>query len=198
MARIAGVRARDAGLRTRLAYFFTRRGLAQTTGRAPERAIEPLEMYAHLPGLLAGYAGPEQSTAKLHGVDVHLRMLAELKAATLTSCAYCIDMGSQIARRAGLSDAQLLALPWYRTSPLFGDLEKLVMDYAVGMSSTPVEVSDELFAELRRHFDEAQLAELTRTISLENLRGRFIRALGIGAAGFSEGAVCAAPVTVPQ
>ncbi len=33
-------------------------------------------------------------------------------------------------------------------------------------------------------------------IALENLRGRFNLAFGIGAAGFSEGMVCAVPVTV--
>jgi 4-carboxymuconolactone decarboxylase len=152
-------------------------------------------MYAHLPGLLGGYAGLEQATAKLHGVDVRLRNLAELKAATLTGCEYCIDLGSLIARRTGLSDVQLLALPAYQTSPLFTDLEKLVLDYAVGMSQTPVNVPDELFARLRTHFDEAQLVELTHVIALENLRGRFNLALGIEAAGFSEGAVCAVPAT---
>jgi len=36
------------------------------------------------------------------------------------------------------------------------------------MSRTPVEVSDALFAELREHFDEAQLVELTHSIALEN------------------------------
>jgi hypothetical protein len=33
-------------------------------------------------------------------------------------------------------------------------------------------------------------------IALENMRGRFNLALGIGAAGFSEGMVCAVPETV--
>jgi hypothetical protein len=70
-----------------------------------------------------------------------------------------------------------------------------VLDYAVGMSRTPVEVSDALFAELREHFDDAQLVELTHVIALENMRGRFNLALGIGAAGFSEGMVCAVPAT---
>ncbi len=195
MARIEGVRARHAGLRTRLAYFFTRRSLAHLTGRAPERMIEPLEIYAHLPGLLGGYAGFEQATAKLHGVDGRLRNLAELKAVTVVNCAYCIDMGSQIARRSGLSDAQLLALASYQASPLFTDLEKLVLDYSVAISRTPVEVSDELFAKLRTQFDDAQLVELTHVIALENLRGRFNLAFGIGAAGFSEGMVCAVPAT---
>lgn len=193
MARIAGVPAREAGLYGRLAYYFTRRGLAQLTGRSPEGMIQPLEMYAHLPGLLRGYAKLEQATAKLHRVDTRLRLLAELKAATITQCEYCIDMGSQISRQLGLTDAELLALPTYRTSALFNDLDKLVLDYAVGMSRTPVEVPDELFAQLRKHFDEAQMVELTHVIALENMRGRFNLALGIGAAGFSEGMVCAVP-----
>jgi len=63
------------------------------------------------------------------------------------------------------------------------------------MSRTPVEVTDELFAALREHFDDTQLVELTHVIALENLRGRFNLALGIGAAGFSAGAVCAVPAS---
>jgi AhpD family alkylhydroperoxidase len=198
MTRIAGVSTRNAGLRVKLAFFFTRRQLARLTGRNPERMLEPLEMYAHVPGLLRGVASLEQATAKLHRFDERLKNLAELKAATLTHCEYCIDLGSQIARRTGLSDQQLLALPRYRESELFTDLEKLVLDYAVGMSGTPVEVPDALFAELREHFDETQLVELTHIIALENMRGRFNLALGIGAAGFSEGMVCAVPATTPN
>jgi alkylhydroperoxidase family enzyme len=95
----------------------------------------------------------------------------------------------------GLSDEELLALPSYQTSGLFTDLGKLVLDYAVGMSRAPVEVSDPLFAKLRSHFDQAQLVELTHLTALENLRGRFNLALGIGAAGFSEGMVCVVPAT---
>lgn len=198
MARIGGVSARSAGLGVKLAYRFTRRSIARLTGRQPDRMLEPLELYARAPGLLLGYAMLEWSTTKLHRVDERLRYLAELKAATLTQCEYCIDFGSQVARRSGLSDEQLLALPTYQTSTLFTELEKLVLDYAVGMSRTPVEVPDMLFAQLRKHFDEAQLVELTHIIALEHLRGRFNLALGIGAAGFSEGMVCAAPACAPS
>src|SRR6266568_5786898 len=132
--------------------------------------IEPLEMYAHVPVLLRGYTRLEQATAKVHRLDKRVRALAELKAATLTHCEYCIDMGSQISRRWGLTDEELLALPSYRTSPLFTDIDKLILDYAVGMSRTPVDVPDALFAKLRTHFDDAQLVELTHLIALENLR----------------------------
>lgn len=198
MARIAGVSARDEGLRVKLARYFTRRQLAQLAGRETERMTEPVEMYGHVPGLLSAYGKLEQATAKLDRLDDRFKALAELKAATLTNCEYCIDLGSQVARRWGLSDEQLLALPRYRESALFDDVEKLVLDYAVGMSRTPVEVPDELFTELREHFDDVQMVELTHLIALENLRGRFNLALGVGAAGFSEGMVCAIPATVLQ
>ena len=155
MARINGVSSDQAGLYVRIAYRFTRHGIGRLTGRETERMIEPLEMYAHLPVLFNGYAKLKQATAKLHRLDKRLHALAELKAATLTHCEYCIDMGSAIARRWGLTDQELLALPNHRTSPLFSELDKLVLDYAVGMSRTPAEVPDELFDKLRRHLDEA-------------------------------------------
>lgn len=193
MARIPGKRT-GAGFMAGLARFFGRRALKQLTGRAPERGLEPLELFAHVPGLLGAYTRLEMAAGKLRGVDQRLLDLAQLKAATLTTCEYCIDLGSQVARRrSGLSDEQLLALPRYRESPLFTEREKLVLDYAAGMSRSPVDVSDQLFERLRRHFDDAQLVQLTFVIALENLRGRFNLALGIGAAGFSEGMVCALP-----
>ncbi len=199
MARIPSVSASAVGQEVELALRYTRSGLAELTGRETERMIEPLELYAHLPGLLRGYGMLEQATAELNRLDKRLNALAQLKAATLTHCEYCIDLGSQISRRWGLSDEELLALPAYQTSPLFSELDKLVLDYAVGMSRTPVEVSDELFAKLRQHLDDAQLVELTHLIALENMRGRFNLALGVGSAGFSEGMVCAIPAdATPQ
>ena len=193
MARFKGVSSAQAGLYVKVAYHFTRRSIGKLTGRETERMIEPLEMHAHVPVLFKGYAKLEQATAKLHGLDKRLHALAELKAATLTHCEYCIDMGSAISHQWGLTDEELLALPNYQTSPLFSELGKLVLDYAVGMSRTPVEVSDELFDRLQEHFDEGQLVEPSHHIALENMRGRFNLALGIGSAGFSEGMVCAVP-----
>ena len=198
MARIEGISAKEAGLKMRVAYYFTRRELARLTGREPERIIEPLELYAHAPGLMFAYGRLEGATARQDRVDWRLKVLAGLKAATLTNCEFCIDLGSQVARLSGLGDEQLLALPHYRESGVFTYLETLVLDYADGMSRTPVDVSDELFARLREHFDEDQLVELTSAIALENMRGRFNLALGVGAAGFSDGMVCAVPATPPN
>ena len=80
------------------------------------------------------------------------------------------------------------------------DLNQCARGYrtAIGMSRAPVEVSDVLFVGLREHFDEGQIVELTHVIALENMRGRFNLALGIGAAGFREGMVRAVPASAPQ
>jgi alkylhydroperoxidase family enzyme len=84
-------------------------------------------------------------------------------------------------------------LPRYRESEAFDETEKLVLAYAECMTSTPVEVKDELFDRLRAHFDNAQLVELTAAIAWENYRARFNHALDIGSQGFSAGAACVLP-----
>jgi alkylhydroperoxidase family enzyme len=105
-----------------------------------------------------------------------------------------MDIGSAVSRKQGVTEQQLLDLPHFESSPAFSEIEKLVMRYAVAMTQTPVDVSDELFAELRREFSPQQMVELTSAIAWENYRARFYHAFGIEAEGFSEGAVCAAPV----
>ena len=92
-----------------------------------------------------------------------------------------------------MSEAQLHDLPRYQASAAFAPLEKLVLDYAVAMTNTPVEVPDALFARLREHFADAELVELTAAIAWENYRASFDHAYGIEAQGFSEGAYCPLP-----
>jgi hypothetical protein len=66
------------------------------------------------------------------------------------------------------------------------------------MTRTPVDVPDELFTGLQRHFNPQQMVELTSAIAWENYRARFDHAFGIEAEGFSAGAVCALPAGGPQ
>jgi len=99
-----------------------------------------------------------------------------------------------VGRASGISAEQIANLNHYRTDFNFSDLERLVLQYADGMTQTPVDVPDALFARLREKFTEAQLVELTSAIAWENYRARFDHAFGIEAESFSEGAVCALPV----
>jgi AhpD family alkylhydroperoxidase len=191
MPRLQGVSDRDAGLGAKIAFFFTKRKLAHMTGLETAGMLEPLRMYAHIPRLLNAYGRLEQAESKLDGLSPRQRALAELKAATTVRCEYCIDLGSQIARRWGMTDEELLALADYQNAPCFSDVDKLILRYATAISRTPVEVSDELFDALRAHFDAAQLVGLTHVITLGNLRARFNIALDIGSSGFSGDRVCA-------
>ncbi len=99
-----------------------------------------------------------------------------------------------MGRARGISTGQIANLNRYRTDFDFSDLERLVLEYADGMTQTPVEVSDALFARLRERFTEAELVELTSAIAWENYRARFDHAFGIEAENFSEGTVCALPI----
>ncbi len=85
-------------------------------------------------------------------------------------------------------------MPEYRSSALFSEMDKVVLEYADAMTQTPVEVPETLFTKLREKFAEAQLVELTATLAWENYRARFDHAFGVEAEGFSEGSYCAMPV----
>ena len=99
-----------------------------------------------------------------------------------------------MGRKQGIPEQQLLDLAHFEVSSSFSELEKLVLRYAVAMTQTPVEVSDDLFTELQEYFSPQQLVELTSAIAWENYRARFDHAFGLEAEGFSAGAVC--PVAV--
>jgi AhpD family alkylhydroperoxidase len=195
MSRLQGVSDHDAGLGAKIAFFFTKRKLAQMTGRETAGMLEPLRMYAHIPRLLSAIGKLEQAESKLDMLSPRHRALAELKAATTVRCEYCIDLGSQIARQWGITDEELLGIADYRNAACFSAVDKLILDYATAMSRTPVQVTDELFDALRAHFDTPQLVALTHVINLGNLRARFNVALGIGSSGFSGNRVCALPET---
>jgi AhpD family alkylhydroperoxidase len=199
MSRLQGVSDRDASLGAKIAFFFTKRKLAQMAGLETAGMLEPLRMYAHIPRLLSAYGKLEQAESKLDILSPRHRALAELKAATTVRCEYCIDLGSQIARQWGITDEELLALSMskadYRNAACFSEVDKLILEYATAMSRTPVEVTDRLFDALRAHFDTPQLVGLTHVINLGNLRARFNLALGIGSSGFSGNQVCALPET---
>jgi 4-carboxymuconolactone decarboxylase len=127
-------------------------------------------------------------------LENRIRNLCELQGAAMIGCEFCVDLGSQICRNSGFSDEELLAISRYTSSELFDEREKVALDYTVAVMRTPVEVTDELFAQLQEHFTTEQIVELTALLTLVNL-DRFNAAFGIGSAGFSEGMVCVLPET---
>jgi AhpD family alkylhydroperoxidase len=178
MARINGVQPADAGLKVKLVYRLGPRMMKKLTGREPQtgNGLEPMEIWANQPKMMFGMGKFNQAVRRGKSVDERVKNLVELKGAQMIGCEFCVDLGSQICRNSGFSDEELLALPRYRQSDLFTEREKLALDYAVAVMRTPVEVTDELFAQLKEHFSDEQLV-----------------AFGIGSAGFSEGMVCVPP-----
>jgi AhpD family alkylhydroperoxidase len=194
MARIEGVSKSQAGPVVKLIYRFGPKMMRKMTGRDPQNGsgLEPMEIWAYQPKMLMAMGKFNQAVRKGKLVDERLRNLVELKGAQMIGCEYCVDLGSQICRKSGFSDAELLAIPRYQSSDLFTDREKTALDYTVAFMRTPVEVTDELFARMRVYFNERQMVEITALLALVNL-DRFNAAFGIGAAGFSEGMVCLTP-----
>jgi alkylhydroperoxidase family enzyme len=108
-----------------------------------------------------------------------------------------MDIGSAVGRAKGVTEEQLLDMPVFEESSAFNEEEKLVLRFAVGLTSTPVDVSEELFTALKAKFDDAQLVELSAGIAWENFRARFNRGFAVSPQGFSEGAVCVIPEQRP-
>ncbi|MCP5059076.1 MAG: hypothetical protein GY937_20420 [bacterium] len=98
-----------------------------------------------------------------------------------------------MGRAEGLTEKEILGVSMAEECDSFSELEKLALDYAVALSDTPADVSDELFEALRSRLNEAQLIELTATVAWENFLARFNRGFAVEAEGFSEGAVCPIP-----
>jgi AhpD family alkylhydroperoxidase len=194
MARIEGVAKSQAGPFVKLVYRFGPRAMRKLTGRDPRTGsgLEPIEVWAHQPKMMVGMGRFNQAVRKGKSVDDRIKNLVELKGAQMIGCEFCVDLGSQICRNSGLSDEELIALARYQSSTLFTAREKAALDYAVAVMRTPVEVTDELFARMRAHFDDRQLVEITALLTLVNL-DRFNAAFGIGSAGFSDGLVCVPP-----
>ncbi len=78
-----------------------------------------------------------------------------------------------MGRDTGITDDQLETLADFERSPHFDFREKAVLRYAEGMTRTPADVSDEVFADVRARFSDEQIVELTQAIALENFRARF-------------------------
>ncbi len=86
----------------------------------------------------------------------------------------------------GASHDKIAAVATWRQSDLFSPEERAALAFAEGQTQTPVNVSDEVFDEARRHFTDEQLVELAATAAMENYRARFNRAFLVESQGFYE------------
>lgn len=161
-ARIRLVNDGEARLLARIAFRQSRRRYGQV--------MDPIRVMAHHPKVMAGVGTLELASARARLVSARLKHLAELRAGMIAGCEWCLDFGSAISADVDATEDDLRALADYESSDRFSELEKLVLDYATGMSRSPVQVPEDLFRRLTLHLSEAQLVELTNIIALENYR----------------------------
>jgi len=148
---------------------------------------------AHHRAVLAAVGSFELAFERASSLDPVLRELAQVKVASLVGCRFCIDIGGALAQEHGVSEAKLLAVPFYETSSAFNDLERRVLDYAVEMTGTPGGAGGDLFRTLETELGVPAMVELTAAIAWENFRARFNHAVGAEEEGFSAGKVCLLP-----
>ena len=89
-----------------------------------------------------------------------------------------------MSSRLGVPTEKIDALNDYAKSPLFTEAEKVALEYADAITDTRRDVDDELFARMRRYYDDDTIAELTMTIAWETASSRFNRAFRIPSQGF--------------
>lgn len=104
-----------------------------------------------------------------------------------------MDLHATVGGKAGLSQAQMEAALGCGDASVLNAREQLAMDYADGVSATPVSVSDELFAQLQQHYDEREILELTSFIAHENYNAKMNRPLRVEAND-----LCPLPLPSPQ
>lgn len=105
--------------------------------------------------------------------------LAIVAVSQVNACAYCVAHHKPFLAVEGVSPTGVDRLLGYRDHPELDEVDRLVVEYAVAATERPSRLPEALFARLRRHFDEAQIVELTLRITLCGFFNKFNDALQI-------------------
>ncbi len=100
------------------------------------------------------------------------RLLAHF-ASRAAGCQYCMAHTVGGAALLGVDAEKLDSLWEYRTSPLFTEAERLALDFALAAGAVPNEVTDEMFAAMRKHWSEDQMVEIVGVIALFGFMNRW-------------------------
>lgn len=107
----------------------------------------------------------------LHGssLGAGLLELVKLRVSQINGCAFCVDMHTRALLEGGEDLQRLTLLPAWRESDFFSARERAALDWAERTNACAEEaVLDSSFAELSKHFEEREIAELTFAIAVIN------------------------------
>jgi AhpD family alkylhydroperoxidase len=107
------------------------------------------------------------------GLSPRLRALIELRVSQINGCAYCVDLHSQQARKAGEDQQRLDCLPVWRETSFFDDRERAALAWAESVTLVPqTGVPDATYEETRKQFSEKELVDLTLIVATMNAWNR--------------------------
>ena len=116
------------------------------------------------PGALEVMRGMEDYVRQC-GLEHSLLELVKTRVSQINGCAYCLDMHTKDARAAGETEQRLYLLAAWRETTFYSERERAALAWAEALTQLPGrEISDELYGQVRRHFDEKSIVDLTLAI----------------------------------
>ncbi len=107
------------------------------------------------------------------GLEESLLNLIRMRASQINGCAYCLDMHWKDARAAGESEQRLYGLDAWRESPYYNDRERAALQWTEAVTLIREgHVPDEVYDQVRPHFSEKELADLTFAVAAINAWNR--------------------------
>jgi AhpD family alkylhydroperoxidase len=106
-------------------------------------------------------------------LEPKLLHLIKMRASQINGCAFCLDMHSIDARAAGETEQRLYTLDAWHETPFFSDRERAALAWAEAVTRvSETHVPDEVFDEVKKHFSEKEIVELTLALGMINLWNR--------------------------
>lgn len=125
------------------------------------------------PGALQAMLGLETYSNEC-GLESSLIGLIKVRASQINSCAFCIDMHTKDALASGESAQRLFLLDAWREAPFYTDRERAALAWTEAITEVATHgVSDELYAEVSKHFSEKERVDLTTVVVTINAWNRF-------------------------
>jgi AhpD family alkylhydroperoxidase len=132
-----------------------------------------IDFYNASPAAIKAMLTLEGSVGKL-GLEPSLIELVKMRASQINGCAFCLDMHSRDARKAGESERRLYVLPAWRETSLFTPREQAALAWTEALTLiTDGHASDADYALAKAEFSDAELVNLTLAITTINAWNRF-------------------------
>ena len=153
--------------------------IAKIKGARGGRLINIYRLMLHSPALANAWFELNQAVRYGTEIDGQSRELAVIRVAILNEVEYVQQAhGPAYALKEGLTPEQVAALADWQPSRLFSAPQRALLAYTDAMTRA-IDVPEEVFAELRKHFSERQTVELTMLVGAYNMLTRFLQALKV-------------------